>query len=167
MAGYSVGDRVEVLWHGELFNAKVIQVPFPDVFDVVYEIDGSVGKDLTEKEHRLRLLPPLSTPKARMPHKSVYGRFPKPWTPDQVVTLLLPLRQTLFMAPTVKLLQDSNCVAVSASSVAKVVKRVADGGVAPSAWDMRGKPLLVTDEELASVVRQYSLSKGETISETS
>ena len=80
MAGYSVDDRVEVLWQGELFTAdgnlngtqrceqlersrtakEVIEVPFPDAVDVQYEIDGSVGKDLTAEAHGLRLLPDRS-----------------------------------------------------------------------------------------------------------
>ena len=57
MAGYSVGDRVEVLWQGELFAAEVIRTPSPDTVDVVYEIDGTVGEDLTAEGHGLRLLP--------------------------------------------------------------------------------------------------------------
>ena len=57
MAGYSVGDRVEVLWHDELYPAKVFKLHSSGKVDVVYEIDNTVGVFLTAKEHGLKLLP--------------------------------------------------------------------------------------------------------------
>ena len=42
MAGYSIGDRVEVRWGAEPFAAKVIHVHSAGKVDVVYDIDGSV-----------------------------------------------------------------------------------------------------------------------------
>jgi len=56
MEDYSIGDRVEVRWEAELFNAAVIHVHSPGKVDVVYDIDGSVGIFLTAKEHGLKLL---------------------------------------------------------------------------------------------------------------
>ena len=40
MAGYSIGDRVEVRWQAELFDAAVVHVQSPGKVDVVYDIDG-------------------------------------------------------------------------------------------------------------------------------
>ena len=56
MAGYSIGDRVEVRWQAELFDAAVIHVHSPGSVDVEYDIDGSVGVFLTAEEHGLKLL---------------------------------------------------------------------------------------------------------------
>ena len=56
MAGYSVGDRVEVWWQEESFEAKVVYVHSSDKADVVYAIDGTVGVYLTPEEHGLKLL---------------------------------------------------------------------------------------------------------------
>ena len=56
MADYSIGDRVEVRWGEELFDAAVIHVHSPGKVDVVYDIDGSVGIFLTAKDHGLKLL---------------------------------------------------------------------------------------------------------------
>ena len=56
MAGYSIGDRVEVRWQATSFAAKVIHVHSPSTVDVVYDIDGSVGICLTPNEHGLKLL---------------------------------------------------------------------------------------------------------------
>ena len=56
MADYSIGDRVEVRWEAELFDAAVVHVHSPGKVDVVYDIDGSVGIFLTAKEHGLKLL---------------------------------------------------------------------------------------------------------------
>ena len=53
MADYSIGDRVEVKWQSELFDASVIKVNPSGSVDVVYDIDGSVGIFLTVKEHEL------------------------------------------------------------------------------------------------------------------
>ena len=54
MADYSIGDRVEVRWEAELFDAAVIEVHPSGKVDVVYDIDGSVGLFLTAKEHGLK-----------------------------------------------------------------------------------------------------------------
>ena len=56
MADYSIGDRVEVRWQVELFDAAVIHMHSSDTVDVKYDIDGSVGAFLTVKEHGLKLL---------------------------------------------------------------------------------------------------------------
>ena len=56
MAGYSVGDRVEVKWEAELFDATVIKVNPSGSVDVKYDIDGSGGIFLTAEEHGLKLL---------------------------------------------------------------------------------------------------------------
>ena len=56
MAGYSIGDRVEVQWMAELFAAKVIRVHSSGKVDVVYDIDGSMGTFLTVEEHEFELL---------------------------------------------------------------------------------------------------------------
>ena len=37
-----VGKRVEVLWKGELFAAKVVKCHRTGEYDVVYEKDGTV-----------------------------------------------------------------------------------------------------------------------------
>ena len=50
MADCSIGDRVEVLWKAEVFNAKVIHVHSPGKVDAVYDVDGSVGIFLTANE---------------------------------------------------------------------------------------------------------------------
>ena len=46
MADYSIGDRVEVRWQAELFDAAVIHVHSAGNVDVVYDIDGSVFANL-------------------------------------------------------------------------------------------------------------------------
>lgn len=57
MADYSIGDRVEVRWQVELFDAAVIKVHPSGKVGVVYDIDGSKGLFfLTAKGHRLKLL---------------------------------------------------------------------------------------------------------------
>ena len=56
MADYSIGDRVQVRWQATLFDAAVIEVYLNGTVDVVYDIDGTVGKFLTAKEHGLMLL---------------------------------------------------------------------------------------------------------------
>ena len=56
MAGYSIGDRVEVRWQAELFDAAVIKVNPSGSVDVTYDIDGSGGIFLTAEEHGLKLL---------------------------------------------------------------------------------------------------------------
>ena len=53
MADYSIGDRVEVGWEAELFDATVIKVNPSGSVDVTYDIDGSGGIFLTAKEHGL------------------------------------------------------------------------------------------------------------------
>ena len=57
MAGYSIGDRVEVLWLKALYTAKVIKLHSSGKMDVVYEMNNTVGVFLTAKEHGLKLLP--------------------------------------------------------------------------------------------------------------
>ena len=57
MAGYSVGDRVEVLREDEPFDAEVIQLHVSDTVDVPYDINDSVGVHLTAKDHGLKLVP--------------------------------------------------------------------------------------------------------------
>ena len=47
MADYSIGDRVEVRWKAELFDAAVIKVHGGGKVDVKYDIDGSAGIFLT------------------------------------------------------------------------------------------------------------------------
>lgn len=108
---------------------------------------------------------PPPPPAVRMPHSSVYRKGPKPWPPRQVVDLLLPLRGTRFMKAAVERLHESGCVTVAKSNVARMVARAVEGKELPAAWGMGGKQLLVTDEELVEVMKQYSLAKGETISE--
>ena len=54
-ARYSIGDRVEVRWKAELFDAAVIHVRSNGKVDVVYDIDGSKGTCLTAKQHGLKL----------------------------------------------------------------------------------------------------------------
>ncbi len=56
MADYSIGDRVEVRWKAELFDAAVIKVNPSGSVDVTYDIDGSGGIFLTAEEHGLKLL---------------------------------------------------------------------------------------------------------------
>ena len=56
MAGYSIGDRVEVRWLAELFDAAVVKVNPSGSVDVKYGIDGSTGIFLTANEHGLKLL---------------------------------------------------------------------------------------------------------------
>ena len=56
MAGYSIGDRVEVRWKAKPFAAKVLHVHSSGKVDAVYVIDGSVGVFLTVEEHGLKLL---------------------------------------------------------------------------------------------------------------
>lgn len=56
MVDYSIGDRVEVRWQAELFDAAVIHVHSPGSVDAVYDVDGSVGIFLTAEEHGLKLL---------------------------------------------------------------------------------------------------------------
>ena len=53
MAGYSVGDRVEVLWEDELFDAEVITLHASGAVDVAYDINDSVGVHLTAEDHGL------------------------------------------------------------------------------------------------------------------
>jgi len=55
-ADYSIGDRVEVKWHHELFDATVVKVNPSGSVDVKYDIDGSGGIFLTAEEHGLKLL---------------------------------------------------------------------------------------------------------------
>ena len=57
MAGYSIGDRVEVLWLKALYPAKVTKLHSSSKVDVVYEMSKTVGVFLTAKEHGLKLLP--------------------------------------------------------------------------------------------------------------
>ena len=57
MAGYSIGDRVEVLWLKALYPANVTKLHSSGKVDVVYEINNTVGVFLTAKEHGLKLLP--------------------------------------------------------------------------------------------------------------
>ena len=57
MAGYSIGDRVEVRWTDVLYPAKVIKLHPSGKLDVAYEINNTVGVFLTAKEHGLKLLP--------------------------------------------------------------------------------------------------------------
>ena len=58
MLGYKIGDRVEVLWQGELFAATIIYIHDAEgACDAAYEIDDSVGVFLTAEEHGLKLLP--------------------------------------------------------------------------------------------------------------
>ena len=52
-ADYSIGDRVEVKWQSELFDAAVIKVNPSGSVDVTYDIDGSGGIFLTAEEHGL------------------------------------------------------------------------------------------------------------------
>ena len=56
MADYSIGDRVEVKWQAELFDAAVTKVRLSGKVDVKYDIDGSAGIFLTAKDHGLKLL---------------------------------------------------------------------------------------------------------------
>ena len=58
MSGYTIGDRVEVQWQGELFAATVIRIHEAEgACDAAYEIDGSVGMFLNAEEHGLKVLP--------------------------------------------------------------------------------------------------------------
>ena len=58
MSGYTIGDRVEVQWQGELFAATVIRIHEAEgACDAAYEIDGSVGVFLNAEEHGLKVLP--------------------------------------------------------------------------------------------------------------
>lgn len=58
MSGYSVGDRVEVLWKGTLYAANIVYVDANEGWcDAVYEIDNFVGVYLTAEEHGLKLSP--------------------------------------------------------------------------------------------------------------
>eukprot|EP00729_Bicosta_minor_P023087 gene23087-biopygen25435 len=50
---YSVGDRVEVLWHQKLCPAEVRAVYTNGKVDVVYDADASAGYLLSEAEHGL------------------------------------------------------------------------------------------------------------------
>ena len=56
MADYSIGDRVEVRWQAELFDAAVTEVHPSGKVDVRYDIDGSAGIFLTAKKYGLKLL---------------------------------------------------------------------------------------------------------------
>ena len=56
MAGYLIGDRVEVRWQAKPFAAKVLHVHSSGKVDAVYDIDGSVGVFLTVEAHGLKLL---------------------------------------------------------------------------------------------------------------
>ena len=56
MAGYSVGDRVEVRWEKVLRPAEVVRVLSLGKLDVVLENDDAVVT-VTAAEHGLRLLP--------------------------------------------------------------------------------------------------------------
>ena len=56
VADYSIGDRVEVRWQAEVFNAIVLHVHSPGKVDVVYDVDGSIGLYLTREEHGLKVL---------------------------------------------------------------------------------------------------------------
>ena len=52
MSEYTIGDRVEVLWQGELFAAVVVYIYEAEgVCDAAYEIDNSVGVFLTAEEN--------------------------------------------------------------------------------------------------------------------
>ena len=57
MAGYSVGDRVEVRWKDVVYPGKVIKLHLYGKVDVLYEMTNTVGVFLTAKEHGLKLLP--------------------------------------------------------------------------------------------------------------
>ena len=48
-----VGDRVEVLWRGELCAAEVVKCHRTGEYNVVYENDGTVRTFVTREEHRL------------------------------------------------------------------------------------------------------------------
>ena len=50
---YSVGDRVEVLWHQKLYTAEVRAVYANGKVDVMYDADNSAGYLLSEAEHGL------------------------------------------------------------------------------------------------------------------
>ena len=57
MAGYSIGDRVEVLWNDGPYDATVIKVYSGGAVDVTHDANKSLGVFLTAKEHGLKLLP--------------------------------------------------------------------------------------------------------------
>ena len=57
MAGYSVGDRVEVLWNDGPYDATVIKVYSGGAVDVTHDANNSLGVFLTADEHGLKLLP--------------------------------------------------------------------------------------------------------------
>jgi hypothetical protein len=48
-----VGDRVEVLWRGELHPAEVVKCHRTGEYNVVYETDGTVRTFLTREDNRL------------------------------------------------------------------------------------------------------------------
>jgi len=48
-----LGDRVEVLWRGELCAAEVVKCHRTGEYNAVYEQDGTVRTFLTREEHRL------------------------------------------------------------------------------------------------------------------
>jgi len=74
MSRYTIGDRVEVLWQGELFAATVIYIHEAEgACDAAYEIDDSVGVFLTAEEHGLKLLPDRPE-EAEPPPLSRFGR---------------------------------------------------------------------------------------------
>ena len=50
---FKIGDRVEVLWEGEHFDARVTAVHSNGKVDVLYGADNSVGVWLSEEEHEL------------------------------------------------------------------------------------------------------------------
>ena len=56
MSDYSIGDRVEVRWQAELFDAAVTEVHPSGKVDVKYDIDGSAGIFLTAEVHGLKLV---------------------------------------------------------------------------------------------------------------
>lgn len=62
MAGYSVGDRVKVLWNDGPYNATVVKVYSHGAVDVTHDLNDSVGVFLTAKEHGLKLLSASPSP---------------------------------------------------------------------------------------------------------
>ena len=54
-AGYSVGNRVEVLWDGVPYAATVISVHSTGEVDVEFEVDGTVSQYLSAQEYGLKL----------------------------------------------------------------------------------------------------------------
>ena len=83
LAGYSIGDRVEVRWQAELFDAAVIHVHSPGKVDVVYDTDGSMGTlgDEEKKGEDVRWLPEQS--QARALRSSLQKAVLSRWLPHQ------------------------------------------------------------------------------------